>query len=83
MPSHWKIRCVRADSGFFAQGLLGFLEQGALPYLEVKKEKAMLGQQMHRLTEELCKIDAALRKSKKKETDAGKVERRSGRLACS
>ena len=38
----------------------------------------MLERQMNRLTEELCKIDAALRKSKKKETDAGKVERRIG-----
>jgi hypothetical protein len=36
-PSHWKIRCVRADSGFFAQELLGFLEQRALPYLVVVK----------------------------------------------
>jgi hypothetical protein len=33
---------------------------------------------MNRLTEELCKIDAALRKSKKRETDTGKVERRIG-----
>ena len=38
----------------------------------------MLGQQIQRLTEELREIDAALRKSKKKETQAGKVEHRIG-----
>jgi hypothetical protein len=37
----------------------------------------MLERQMNRLTEELFKIDAALRKNKKKETDAGKFECRS------
>jgi transposase len=39
----------------------------------------MLERQMNRLTEELFKIDAALRKNKKKETDAGKFECRIGR----
>ncbi len=34
-----------------------------------EKEKAMLERQMNRLTEELLKIDTALRKSKRKETD--------------
>lgn len=37
VPAHWKIRCVRADSGFFAQELLGFLEERALPYLVVAR----------------------------------------------
>jgi len=37
LPAHWKIRCVRADSGFFAQELLGFLEERRLPYLVVAK----------------------------------------------
>jgi hypothetical protein len=37
LPAHWKIRCEKADSGFFAQDLLGFLEQRALPYLVVAK----------------------------------------------
>ena len=37
LPAHWKIRCVRADSGFFAQELLCFLEERALPYLVVAK----------------------------------------------
>ena len=31
---------------------------------------------MNRLTEELLKIDTALRKSKRKEMDVGKIERR-------
>jgi hypothetical protein len=42
MPAHWKIRCVRADSGFFAQELLGFLEEKALPYLVVARLTATL-----------------------------------------
>ena len=37
-----------------------------------EKEKAMLERQKNRLTEELLKIDTALRKSKRKETDLGK-----------
>ena len=44
-----------------------------------EKEKAMLERQMNRLTEEMLKIDTALRKKKKKETDLGKIERRIGR----
>ena len=44
-----------------------------------EKEKAMLERQMNRLTEELLKIDTALRKSKRKEPDVGKIERRIGR----
>ncbi len=44
-----------------------------------EKEKAMLERQMKRLSEELLKIDTALRESKRKETDLGKIERRIGR----
>ena len=44
-----------------------------------QKEKAMLERQMNRLTEELMKIDTALRKSTSKERDPGKIERRIGR----
>ena len=44
-----------------------------------EKEKAMLERQMNRLTEELLKIDTALRKSKRRETDVGTIERRIGR----
>jgi len=39
----------------------------------------MLERQMNRLTEELMKIDTAVRKSTSKERDLGKIERRIGR----
>lgn len=31
LPGDWKLRCVRADSGFFDKALLGFLEERAIP----------------------------------------------------
>jgi hypothetical protein len=37
LPGGWTIRCVRADSGFFEEALLSFLEQRALPYLVVAR----------------------------------------------
>jgi len=37
-----KIRCVRADSGFFDQKLLGFLEEQGLPYIVVARLGAPL-----------------------------------------
>ena len=37
MPAGWKLRTVRADSGFFDQALLGFLEERALPYIIVAR----------------------------------------------
>ena len=37
LPAGWRIRCVRADSGFFEEALLAFLEQRALPYLVVAR----------------------------------------------
>jgi hypothetical protein len=37
MPADWKLRTVRADSGFFDQALLGFLEERALPYIIVAR----------------------------------------------
>jgi hypothetical protein len=42
LPAGWMIRCVRADSGFFSQELLGFLEQRRLPYLVVAKLTVMI-----------------------------------------
>ncbi len=30
VPAHWKTRCVRANSGFFARELFEFLEQRAI-----------------------------------------------------
>ena len=37
LPQALKIRCVRADSGFFDQGILDFLQQHSLPYIIVAK----------------------------------------------
>jgi hypothetical protein len=37
LPAGWRLRCVRADSGFFADSLLTFLESRALPYIIVAK----------------------------------------------
>lgn len=37
LPDKIKIRCVRADSGFFDNALLGFLEERQLPYLVVAR----------------------------------------------
>jgi hypothetical protein len=37
LPAGIKISCVRADSGFFEQKLLDFLEQRGLPYIVVAK----------------------------------------------
>jgi len=35
LPQGWGIRCVRADSGFFEEALLNFLEGRSLPYVVV------------------------------------------------
>jgi hypothetical protein len=37
MPAHWKLRTVRADSGFFENALLTFLEERAIPYIVVAR----------------------------------------------
>lgn len=37
MPADWRLRTVRADSGFFDQALLGFLEERSLPYIIVAR----------------------------------------------
>jgi hypothetical protein len=37
LPAGWAIRCVRADSGFFEDALLSFLEERHLPYLVVAR----------------------------------------------
>ena len=51
LPEGLWIRCVRADSGFFEEALLAFLEERRLPYLVVarltqrlKRRAAMIGQ---------------------------------------
>lgn len=37
MPAGWKVRCVRADGGFFAEELLKFLEEHSLAYVIVAR----------------------------------------------
>jgi hypothetical protein len=37
MPAAWKLRTVRADSGFFDNTLLSFLEARAIPYIVVAR----------------------------------------------
>jgi hypothetical protein len=37
MPAHWKLRTVRADSGFFENALLTFLEARSIPYIIVAR----------------------------------------------
>jgi hypothetical protein len=37
LPAGMTLRCVRADSGFFEEGLLAFLEERQLPYLIVAR----------------------------------------------
>ena len=50
LPDKIKIRCVRADSGFFDNALLSFLEERQLPYLVV----ARLTTQIKRKAASLC-----------------------------
>ena len=42
LPEGLWIRCVRADSGFFEEALLGFLEERQLPYLVVARMTSTL-----------------------------------------
>ncbi|MEY2905624.1 MAG: hypothetical protein RLZZ408_95 [Verrucomicrobiota bacterium] len=42
MPAGWKVRCVRADSGFFAEELLAFLEEHSHAYVIVAVEEHLL-----------------------------------------
>ena len=42
LPPALKIRCVRADSGFFEEGLLAYLEVRSLPYLVVARLTTVL-----------------------------------------
>jgi len=45
LPAGWKVRCVRADSGFFGDPLLSFLEDRNLPYLVVVRLTVRLKRQ--------------------------------------
>jgi hypothetical protein len=37
LPKGWKMRCIRADSGFFRQEMTGLLEERNLPYIVVAR----------------------------------------------
>ena len=37
LPAHIRLRCLRADSGFFDNSLLSFLEEKSIPYLVVAR----------------------------------------------
>lgn len=50
MPAHWKLRTIRADSGFFFQEFLEFLEERLLSYVIV----ARLTTQVKRKAASLC-----------------------------
>ena len=47
LPSGWKLRCVRADSGFFDKALLSFLEERAIPYIVVARLTAEIKRRLH------------------------------------
>jgi hypothetical protein len=49
LPSGWKLRCVRADSGFFDKALLGFLEDRAIPYIVVARLTVEIKRRLHGL----------------------------------
>lgn len=49
LPKGWRIRCVRADSGFFANDLLNFLESEGLPYIVVAKMSVQIKSKLRSL----------------------------------
>ena len=51
LPAAWRLRGVRADSGFFEQALLSFLEERGLPYLIVARLTPSLKRRLHSLCE--------------------------------
>ena len=46
-----RIRCVRADSGFYADHFLSFLEERALPYIVVARLTSYLKSRLYQITE--------------------------------
>jgi hypothetical protein len=46
-----RIRCVRADSGFYADQFLSFLEERALPYIVVARLTSYLKSRLYQVTE--------------------------------
>ena len=45
------VRCVRADSGFYADTFLSFLEERSLPYIVVARLTTYLKSRLHQITE--------------------------------
>src|SRR6516165_2940944 len=46
-----RVRCVRADSGFYADKFLSFLEERALPYIVVARLTTYLKSRLYQITE--------------------------------
>ena len=51
LGSNHRVRTVRADSGFYADGLLSFLEQRALPYIVVARLTTYLKSRLYQVTQ--------------------------------
>lgn len=47
LPAGWRLRCLRADSGFFDQALLAMLEEHAVPYIIVARMTTALKRRLH------------------------------------
>ena len=51
LGSAHRVRCVRADSGFYAENFLQFLEEHALPYIVVARLRTYLKSRLYQITE--------------------------------
>jgi hypothetical protein len=47
----YQVRCVRADSGFYADNFLSFLEERSLPYIVVARLTTYLKSRLHQVNE--------------------------------
>ena len=50
LGSAYRVRCVRADSGFYADSFLSFLEERALPYIVVARLTPYLKSRLYQIT---------------------------------
>jgi hypothetical protein len=51
LGSAYQVRCVRADSGFYADSFLQFLEERSLPYIVVARLTTYLKSRLHQINE--------------------------------
>jgi hypothetical protein len=51
LGSSHRVRCVRADSGFYADNFLSFLEERALPYIVVARLTTYLKSRLYQITQ--------------------------------